>query len=144
MDNFNQNDFIEFQRRNPPPPPPRNPPPPPPRNPPPPPPRNPLSPPPFPGDGRPSPGFGPGPGGPPRSGPPNYIPSRQIAPLRVDSASIRNCMRSFTYIWLRNGDEFWMFPIQLSRNSISGFRWNRFGWSFFGVSLNQIDAFMCV
>lgn len=81
----------------------------------------------------------------PPSAPPNFVPTRQITPFRVDPASIRNCMRRFTYVWLDNGSEFWMFPIQLSRNSISGFRWNRpFGWTFFGVSLDRIDSFMCV
>ena len=85
------------------------------------------------------------PGGPPRSGPPNYIPPRQITPLRVDAFSMRNCIGRFTYIWMSNGDEFWMFPIQVSQSTVTGFRWNpRFGWNFVGISLNRIDAFMCV
>ncbi len=119
MDNFHQEDFIDFQSRQP----------------------------------QRGPGYGPGPGpnpgGPsgnaPRSAPPNYIPSRQATTFRVDSSSIRNCMGRFTYVWLSNGEEFWMYPIQVSRNTVSGFRWNRlFGWTFFGVSLHRIDAFMCV
>lgn len=100
---------------------------------------------------RPGPGFGPGPGpegprsGAPTSAPPNYTPSRQITTFRVDPSSIRNCLGRFTYVWMSNGDEFWMFPIQVSRNTVTGFRWNRFfRWSFFGVSLNRIDAFTCV
>jgi len=160
MDPFNpKEDFMEFQRRQPP----RNPPTPPPSQ------NRPqpgsgpnFSTGPFPGPGsnpgpgfgpgpgsNPGPGFGPGPGGPPgsapRTAPPNFTPSRQMTPFRVDPSSIRNCLGRFTYVWLNNGDEFWMFPIQVGRNSVSGFRWNRsFGWSFFGLSLNRIDAFMCV
>ncbi len=116
--------------------------------------------PPFPGGGRPGPqppspppfpggGGRPGQGGPsgnaPRTAPPNRKPSRQVATFRVDAPSIRNCVGRFTYVWLSNGDEFWMFPIQVSRDTVTGFRWNRFfGWSFVGVSLHRIDAFTCV
>ncbi len=140
MSHFNQNEFIDFKLDQPP----RNPPPPG-----------------FGPNQGPPQGFGPGPrppqggpgprppqGGPgpnaPRTAPPNYTPSRQIAPFRVDPSSIRNCKGRFTYVWLSNGDQFWMFPVQVSRNTVTGFRWNRFfGWSIFGVSLNRIDAFMC-
>ncbi len=139
MDQFNHEDFIDFQRRQPP----RNPPPPPQGG------QRP-GPGPFPGTGGPGPfpGSGPVPGNPsgsPRTAPPNYTPSRAVAPFRVDPSSIRNCRGSFTYVWLSNGEEFWMYPIQISRNTVSGFRWSRFfGWTFFGVSLNRIDAFMCI
>ncbi len=150
MDNFNQNDIIDFQRGQPARPQPPQPPfpggggrPGP----------QPPTPPSFPGGGRPGQGQPtppPFPGGgssgnAPRTAPPNYTPSRQIAPLRVDASSIRNCVGRFTYVWLSNGDEFWMFPIQVSRNTVTGFRWNRFfGWSFVGISLHRIDAFTCV
>jgi len=85
-----------------------------------------------------------GPNGAPLSPPPANIP-RKATTFRVDPSGIRNCLRSFTYVWLNNGNAFWMFPIQVGRTSVTGFRWNpRFGWVFFGISLNRIDAFMCV
>lgn len=81
----------------------------------------------------------------PTTAPPNFIPPRPISAFRVDPQSIRNCMHRFTYIWMDNGTEFWMFPVQLGRHSVSGFRFHRpFGWTFFGVSLNRINAFTCV
>ncbi len=139
MDYYNQKSFIDADRQQS-----RTPPPPPP-------------PPPFPGMNRPGPGSGPTPGpgpgpipggpsfGPPTSAPPNFTPSRQMTTFRVDPSSIRNCLGRFTYIWMSNGDEFWMFPVQVSRNTVTGFRWNRFfRWTFFGVSLDRIDAFTCV
>jgi hypothetical protein len=80
----------------------------------------------------------------PKSPPPRAIPRRPSTAFRIDPVSIRSCMFKFTYIWQSNGTEYWMFPIQLSRDTVSGFRWNmRFGWSYFGISLNKIDAFMC-
>jgi len=68
----------------------------------------------------------------PLSPPPNNIPTKNANQRFVDPGSIRNCMGRFTYIWLDNGAEFWMFPVQLSKRSVSGFRWNRsFGWVYF-------------
>lgn len=76
--------------------------------------------------------------------PPNFIPERSFQPFRIDPGAIRNCLFRFTYIWQDNGDQYWMFPIQVGRDSVTGFRWNpRLGWTFFGVSLNRIASFMC-
>ncbi len=84
------------------------------------------------------------PQGMPLSPPPSFIPNKQASVFRVDSSSIRGCLFRFTYVWTDRGDEFWMFPIQVSRSTVAGFRWNRrFGWSYFGISLDRIDAFMC-
>lgn len=81
----------------------------------------------------------------PMSAPPANPPRRSANVRAVDPGSIRNCMGRFTYVWMDNGNEFWIFPIQLGRRSVSGFRWdNRFGWVYFGVSLDRIDSFTCV
>ncbi|MGL6201288.1 MAG: hypothetical protein ACRC3H_20385 [Lachnospiraceae bacterium] len=86
----------------------------------------------------------------PSTPPPNRVPQRPaqmgfgIEARAVSPGSIRHCVGNFTYIWLRNGLEFWMFPIQVWGNSVAGFRWDRrFGWSFTGISLNRIDMFTC-
>lgn len=97
---------------------------------------------------RPQPGPGPRPGegsgARPTGPPPSHAPQRNIQTFRVDAPSIQNCMFRFTYIWQTNGDEYWMFPTFLTSNTISGFRWNnRFGWSYFGVSLRHITSFTC-
>lgn len=88
-------------------------------------------------------------GGPMPMGPPPSTPPQRPAQMRsgtkmVDAGSIRFCIGNFTYVWMRNGQEFWFFPIQVWRNSVSGFRWDRrFGWSYTGISLNRIDMFTC-
>jgi hypothetical protein len=87
---------------------------------------------------------GPMPMGPPPSTPPQRPAQTRSGTRMVDAGSIRYCIGRFTYIWMRNGQEFWFFPIQIWRNSISGFRWDRrFGWSYTGISLNRIDMFTC-
>lgn len=80
----------------------------------------------------------------PNSAPPSIVPLRSPGVARIDPGSIRNCLGNFTYIWLNNGAEFWIFPVMVGSRSLSGFRWDRrFGWVFFGVNLNRIDAFTC-
>ncbi len=97
------------------------------------------------------PGGGPG-GGPPSGRPPAFIPSQatatQAAPLgagafAVNPGSIRPCLFRFTYIWLVNGQQFWMWPVFIGRDSISGWRWTGFRWVFFGTDLRRIAAFTC-
>jgi hypothetical protein len=84
------------------------------------------------------------PGNMPTTAPPANPPTRSNQMLRVDAASIRNCIYHFTYIWLKSGEEFWMFPTGISRSTITGFRWyKKYGWGFFGTELAQVESFMC-
>jgi len=85
----------------------------------------------------------------PMGPPPREIPRKPLmargATRAVDPGAIRHCIGRFTYIWLDNGDEFWMFPFQVGRRSVAGFRWTpRFRWVYMGVSLNRIDFFTCI
>ena len=93
-------------------------------------------------------GQGQGQSGPPSSPPPSFVPaqtqSQQVGAFAVDPGSIRFCLFRFTYVWLRNRQQFWYYPVFVGRQSISGFRWNGFMWVFFGVSLRQIESFTCV
>ncbi|PLT29782.1 hypothetical protein CUU66_11275 [Peribacillus deserti] len=103
-----------------------------------------------PGQGQGGPPFGP-PGqgqqaGPPSAPPPSYIPAQtqQAQAFAVDPGSIRRCLFRYTYVWLRNREQFWFYPIFLGRTSISGYRWTGFRWVYFGISLRQIESFTCV
>ncbi|WP_143316740.1 hypothetical protein [Clostridium sp. HBUAS56017] len=92
----------------------------------------------------------------PHSPPPNYIPSKKdkgvqsfygasdnIQTKAVDPMSIRFCLFKYTYIWETNGRSYWAFLINVSRVSISGFRWRGRNWVYFGLSLRRIDSFVC-
>lgn len=82
-------------------------------------------------------------GAPPQRTPNRPMDSRGMT-RAVDKSSIRFCMRRFTYVWLDNGQEFWLYPVQVGNQSVAGFRWDRrFGWSYIGVPLNRIDFFTC-
>ena len=115
------------------------------------------------------PGFpgGPNPGGPnPGSNlnvgpPPNFTPSKNAPGVKslnqppgqskgqgpqtkaVSPGSISFCLFKFTYIWERGGRNYWTFLLNVDRQSISGLRWFRGSWVFFGLDLKRIDSFIC-
>src|SRR5689334_8811506 len=85
--------------------------------------------------GPPGPSMPPGPSGfqAPTAPPPQFVPPRpQFTAFAVDPGGIRRCMFRNTYIWLRNGNQFWYFPIFVGRTSIAGFQWNGFFWMYTG------------
>jgi hypothetical protein len=92
-----------------------------------------------------SPGQGPDVGA-PTTPPPSFVPAeaQQATAFAVDPGSIRGCLFRFTYLWLRNRQQFWYFPTFVGQRSVSGYRWNGFRWVFFGVSLREIRSFTCV
>jgi hypothetical protein len=117
----------------------------------------------FPGQG--GPGFGfPGQGGQggfpgqgggrpstsaPTGPPPSFVP-QQPAGARggaqiyaVDPGAIRGCLFRFTYVWLRNGRSFWLYPTFVGRESVAGFRWNGRRWNYYGTDLERITSFQC-
>jgi hypothetical protein len=83
-------------------------------------------------------------GAPPSNPPPRPTMQRGGMTRAVDPGSIRSCIGRFTYIWLDHGEGFWMYPLQVGRRSVAGFRWTRFGWAYMGISLDRIDMFTCI
>lgn len=82
--------------------------------------------------------------GAPTSPPPSFVPQKQsVGVFAVDPGSIRGCLFRFTYVWLNNGNAFWLYPTYVGRRSISGFRWNGFRWTFYGTDLERISSFQC-
>ncbi len=83
------------------------------------------------------------PGNKPKGVPPRVAPEKPASLLRIDSGAIRNCLYSYTYVWLVNGREFWFYPTFVGRESISGYRYTRRGWVYLGFNLNMIESFYC-
>ena len=117
-----------------------------------------FQPPPFPG-GPGGPGYGPGgpghgPGGPghgPQEGPPSGPPPNKTPALKstgpgvkaVEPATIRPCRFQYVYIWPTYGRPFWSWLTYVGPRSIAGYRWNGYGWRYFGMDLKQIQSFEC-
>ena len=86
-------------------------------------------------------------GGPP-SAPPNFIPpepqAQQFgATTFIDAGAIRPCLFRMVYIWPRRGHGFWAWLTFVGSRSVSGFRWNRNRWRYFGMDLRDISSFQC-
>ncbi|MCC3378049.1 transporter [Paenibacillus farraposensis] len=80
----------------------------------------------------------------PTAPPPQFIPPQPLATaFAIDPAAMSGCLFRYTFIWLRNGERFWMYPVFIGRTSVSGFRWNGFFWTFFGIDTNRIVSFSC-
>lgn len=113
----------------------------------------------FPGGPNQIPGF---PGGPNQGSnlnvgpPPNFVPSKNTPGVKslsgegtgpqakaVSPGSISFCLFKFTYIWERGKREYWAFLLNVDRRSVSGLRWHRGTWVFFGLDLRRIDSFIC-
>lgn len=87
--------------------------------------------------------------------PPNYTPSKNSAGVQklsssggpqtkaVSPGSISFCLFKFTYIWETSGRNYWSFLLNVDRRSVSGLRWFRGTWVFFGLDLRRIDSFVC-
>nr|WP_232016582.1 transporter [Paenibacillus baekrokdamisoli] len=90
-----------------------------------------------------------GPSGPqgsqgPTAPPPSFTPQMPAASaFAVDPGAIAGCLFRNTYIWLRNGQQFWFYPVFVGRTSVAGFRWNGRFWMYQGMDLNQITTFTC-
>lgn len=84
------------------------------------------------------PSYGPPPMGPP----PNFLPSQPA--WQGGHSGIRSCLFKHTYIWLDNGRGFWFYPIMVTRDVVTGFRWStRNGWRPRTIHLNNIRSFQC-
>ncbi|MDU2156679.1 hypothetical protein [Clostridium sp.] len=87
--------------------------------------------------------------------PPNFTPSKNSSGVQklsssggpqtkaVSPGSISFCLFKFTYIWETSGRNYWAFLLNVDRRSVSGLRWFRNTWVFFGLDLRRIDSFIC-
>lgn len=80
----------------------------------------------------------------PTAPPPVFIPQQpSTSPFAVDPGAISMCIFRNTFIWLRNGQRFWFFPIFVGPRSVAGFRWTGRFWRIFGVDTSRIVSFTC-
>jgi len=87
------------------------------------------------------------PGFPPTFSPPNKIPQKpqpsSVGVKAIDPGAIRPCKYRLVYLWLKNNTSFWAFITYIGPKSISGFKWTRGRWIYFGTDLKNIESFEC-
>ena len=87
-------------------------------------------------------------GRPPQT-PPGFTPAQPqtqqfgATPLAIDSGAIKPCIFRLVYIWPKRERGFWSYITFVGPRSVSGFRWNRNTWRYFGMDLREISSFQC-
>ena len=84
---------------------------------------------------------------------PSFIPSQYKAKALgntktpginiLEQSTIEHCMKKYMYIWLNNGTEFWSVPKIVKDNYIHIWIWNKVKWTYYTMSLDNINSFMC-
>lgn len=85
-------------------------------------------------------------GGPPTAPPPSFIPQfPNVGFAGIEAGAMRRCLYKNTYIWLRNGRSFWLYPTYVGRNTVAGYRWrpNQKRWAYYGTDEDEIQSFQC-
>jgi hypothetical protein len=85
--------------------------------------------------------------------PPSFIPTIYKAKALGDTktpgtnilsqSTIEHCMKKYTYLWLSNHTEFWSVPILCRNSYIYVWIWNNVKWTYYIMSLENIDCFIC-
>lgn len=85
----------------------------------------------------------------PTAPPPSFTPQmstfqQQEFSRRGGVRGIRRCFFRNTFIWMKNGNAFWFFPMMAFGNQIIGFRWRGTrGWVYDSINRNNILFFQC-
>ena len=56
---------------------------------------------------------------------------------------IQNCLYRFTYMWLRNNDNFWFYLTAVGESRIYGFRFFGGRWNQYSIALSEIVNYHC-
>lgn len=66
-------------------------------------------------------------------------------PINTAPAVLKSCMNGLVYVWLKNGEEFWMIPTASDDTNFRGYRWVQFiGWQNYSGKLSDISSVTCV
>jgi len=60
--------------------------------------------------------------------PPRFVPDFCHNKEMLSPKLLSKHLHHYVYIWLASGHEFWMFPLEMDGNSMSGYIWDGGGW----------------
>ncbi|MET3194919.1 hypothetical protein ABID96_001887 [Bacillus sp. OAE603] len=67
----------------------------------------------------------------------------QHPPYPPNPWGLQNCLYRFTYLWLRNGDNFWFYLTTIAESRVYGYRFFGGRWNHYSVSLRDITFYHC-
>lgn len=68
---------------------------------------------------------------------------QQMSTFPPSPVGLQNCLYRFTYMWLRNGDNFWFFLTAVGESRVYGYRFFGGRWNNYSIALGQIVSFNC-
>lgn len=69
---------------------------------------------------------------------PDTIPQFCQLHYNADPQTINQYLHCYTYIWLKNGDAFWMYPTNYDKGIVSGYVWDGLKWEYREIKRNDI------
>lgn len=79
----------------------------------------------------------------PANPPPSYVPNLPATAGPIEPGTLSSCAFKYTYLWLKNGESFWVYITSAGKKSVSGWRYIKGRWKQFGTRLAQIKNFTC-
>jgi len=64
-------------------------------------------------------------------------------PYPANPLGLQNCINRFTYMWLRNGDNFWFFLTAVGESIAYGYRFFGGRWNQYSIGLREIGSYNC-
>ncbi len=68
---------------------------------------------------------------------------QQLPPYAPSPFGLQHCLYRFTYMWLRNGDNFWFFLTTVGESRAYGFWFFGGRWNQYSIALRDIVSFNC-
>ncbi|MDF2499464.1 MAG: hypothetical protein K0Q77_178 [Anaerosporomusa subterranea] len=72
-----------------------------------------------------------------------YPPLPPSIPPKPVNSYIIDCMYKHTYVWLKNGAQFWFYPTSVQYGAVTGYRWTGASWTFYRFDSRLIDEVSC-
>ncbi len=76
----------------------------------------------------------------PTSPAPNNVPIYCSCMAGTGQEMIKNQLFYYTYVWMRGGPSFWMFPTSYRAGVVSGYVWNGHSWEYKRFKADLIDC----
>ncbi|MBP1736163.1 MAG: hypothetical protein H6Q60_44 [Oscillospiraceae bacterium] len=71
---------------------------------------------------------------------PSYCKIAHTQPLKEQFLSQH--IRLFIYVWTTAHNSFWMYPMECSNGFLAGYAWQKHGWQYVRLGINQIDSYV--
>lgn len=75
--------------------------------------------------------------------PPKATPQTTKAYPGGPKGDLCKCFSKYTYVWMKDGREFWIWPIAIYEDFIVALKWKRNRWVYSRIPKRKIKYFIC-